>query len=147
MRYGARRKTNLPSRPMSSKRSNDTVGAFRSDGRVCRALDLARLRRIPDVGVAGTCQSPPPHGQAGADPRSPWRQRRRAVGWSMHGTNLPAEFDAIRERLQYREILTILAEQGTNTDKLTYPWLIHVRSEEHTSELQSLMRISYAVFC
>src|SRR3546814_7337550 len=25
------------------------------------------------------------------------------------------------------------------------PWLI--RSEEHTSELQSLMRISYAVFC
>src|SRR3546814_1065492 len=27
-------------------------------------------------------------------------------------------------------------------------WLAHVmRSEEHTSELQSLMRISYAVFC
>src|SRR3546814_5892968 len=25
--------------------------------------------------------------------------------------------------------------------------LIRVRSEEHTSELQSLMRISYAVFC
>src|SRR3546814_2156993 len=25
--------------------------------------------------------------------------------------------------------------------------LIHFRSEEHTSELQSLMRISYAVFC
>src|SRR3546814_7621840 len=29
--------------------------------------------------------------------------------------------------------------------KLPYPNL--VRSEEHTSELQSLMRISYAVFC
>src|SRR3546814_19621268 len=27
-----------------------------------------------------------------------------------------------------------------------YPWA-HGRSEEHTSELQSLMRISYAVFC
>src|SRR3546814_1344248 len=27
----------------------------------------------------------------------------------------------------------------------TAPWL--ARSEEHTSELQSLMRISYAVFC
>src|SRR3546814_5460783 len=25
--------------------------------------------------------------------------------------------------------------------------LFHLRSEEHTSELQSLMRISYAVFC
>src|SRR3546814_3059757 len=26
-------------------------------------------------------------------------------------------------------------------------WQLHDRSEEHTSELQSLMRISYAVFC
>src|SRR3546814_6910334 len=26
-------------------------------------------------------------------------------------------------------------------------WGGHLRSEEHTSELQSLMRISYAVFC
>src|SRR3546814_10497916 len=26
-------------------------------------------------------------------------------------------------------------------------WKIGMRSEEHTSELQSLMRISYAVFC
>src|SRR3546814_2472822 len=26
-------------------------------------------------------------------------------------------------------------------------WIGHRRSEEHTSELQSLMRISYAVFC
>src|SRR3546814_2854987 len=26
-------------------------------------------------------------------------------------------------------------------------WLAFARSEEHTSELQSLMRISYAVFC
>src|SRR3546814_3454842 len=31
----------------------------------------------------------------------------------------------------------------------TYGWetVLWVRSEEHTSELQSLMRISYAVFC
>src|SRR3546814_9816613 len=37
------------------------------------------------------------------------------------------------------------------TNRLRYyayfPWLIELRSEEHTSELQSLMRISYAVFC
>src|SRR3546814_2241493 len=59
------------------------------------------------------------------------------------------------------EVPTIFAFHG-------YPWLIHrlayrrhghanlhvrgykergTRSEEHTSELQSLMRISYAVFC
>src|SRR3546814_10618425 len=30
---------------------------------------------------------------------------------------------------------------------LFYPCDDHERSEEHTSELQSLMRISYAVFC
>src|SRR3546814_3959141 len=29
----------------------------------------------------------------------------------------------------------------------TYDLLVMPRSEEHTSELQSLMRISYAVFC
>src|SRR3546814_9890794 len=28
-----------------------------------------------------------------------------------------------------------------------HPAACHLRSEEHTSELQSLMRISYAVFC
>src|SRR3546814_7484100 len=31
--------------------------------------------------------------------------------------------------------------------RLDYDDLIYGRSEEHTSELQSLMRISYAVFC
>src|SRR3546814_10835503 len=30
---------------------------------------------------------------------------------------------------------------------LPCPWVPALRSEEHTSELQSLMRISYAVFC
>src|SRR3546814_3059439 len=30
---------------------------------------------------------------------------------------------------------------------LIVPPTAHIRSEEHTSELQSLMRISYAVFC
>src|SRR3546814_3679570 len=28
-----------------------------------------------------------------------------------------------------------------------FPWQVYQRSEEHTSELQSLMRISYAGFC
>src|SRR3546814_4272223 len=35
---------------------------------------------------------------------------------------------------------------GQNTGQ-GYVNLVHWRSEEHTSELQSLMRISYAVFC
>src|SRR3546814_10499399 len=32
-------------------------------------------------------------------------------------------------------------------DKVERAMIFHLRSEEHTSELQSLMRISYAVFC
>src|SRR3546814_1456705 len=28
-----------------------------------------------------------------------------------------------------------------------FTWVSRIRSEEHTSELQSLMRLSYAVFC
>src|SRR3546814_1617293 len=36
---------------------------------------------------------------------------------------------------------------GLEGDRLTVPGPEAFRSEEHTSELQSLMRISYAVFC
>src|SRR3546814_8882221 len=37
-------------------------------------------------------------------------------------------------------------EEGLHSLK-DLPNVIDIRSEEHTSELQSLMRISYAVFC
>src|SRR3546814_3115327 len=36
---------------------------------------------------------------------------------------------------------------GVNPDVQVHRVLTEARSEEHTSELQSLMRISYAVFC
>src|SRR3546814_2858307 len=39
------------------------------------------------------------------------------------------------------------AYMGTGRERDALPLLEQVRSEEHTSELQSLMRISYAVFC
>src|SRR3546814_8576898 len=36
----------------------------------------------------------------------------------------------------------------TSGDERAFPFpMTNIRSEEHTSELQSLMRISYAVFC
>src|SRR3546814_1508807 len=38
-----------------------------------------------------------------------------------------------------------VVEVGPTREVLGHP--AHPRSEEHTSELQSLMRISYAVFC
>src|SRR3546814_8398784 len=36
---------------------------------------------------------------------------------------------------------------SNDTVQLSWPAVDDARSEEHTSELQSLMRISYAVFC
>src|SRR3546814_2851397 len=47
--------------------------------------------------------------------------------------------------LSYRVPLRVTrstADQARSVDRV-----IRIRSEEHTSELQSLMRISYAVFC
>src|SRR3546814_10608587 len=43
-----------------------------------------------------------------------------------------------------RAILTAVLADATN---LGHKRMAEARSEEHTSELQSLMRISYAVFC
>src|SRR3546814_7929954 len=45
------------------------------------------------------------------------------------------------------EVLGHLAQQGRNPGDIARGVLDPDRSEEHTSELQSLMRISYAVFC
>src|SRR3546814_9843806 len=65
----------------------------------------------------------------------------------------------------WKELLTTVAPVGTDDNHLIVPFLLTLvaavlaaslalrvrppawRSEEHTSELQSLMRISYAVFC
>src|SRR3546814_10812384 len=46
------------------------------------------------------------------------------------------------------DILTRASQDGQVKGSLTYyEWLKTQRSEEHTSELQSQMRITYAVFC
>src|SRR3546814_1426361 len=64
------------------------------------------------------------------------------------------------ERVQHAECAGIAAVDGLDTDDgdddrrgdaiglvRARQLVLMVRSEEHTSELQSLMRISYAVFC
>src|SRR3546814_4412640 len=48
-----------------------------------------------------------------------------------------------RERLAQNLAGSILQHLGQDALRVNAPF----RSEEHTSELQSLMRISYAVFC
>src|SRR3546814_8636525 len=44
-------------------------------------------------------------------------------------------------------LLSKSAKRTISLTSLVSSWSFRSRSEEHTSELQSLMRISYAVFC
>src|SRR3546814_4719118 len=68
--------------------------------------------------------------------RSPPRSFRRFLGvlaeWLPVWSDVPAHLQAVTRDLPW---------SGS-----TFPETVD-RSEEHTSELQSLMRISYAVFC
>src|SRR3546814_7963744 len=52
------------------------------------------------------------------------------------------EVDTARQRF-----IPIVRRAEMLGELMRLKWSIAVRSEEHTSELQSLMRISYAVFC
>src|SRR3546814_7056286 len=61
-------------------------------------------------------------------------------------------FDGLDDKLRndpaFASVAAQLALQEQGADAGEIPLLMEkVRSEEHTSELQSLMRISYAVFC
>src|SRR3546814_8787687 len=55
----------------------------------------------------------------------------------------------IRTMMAQRPPIRIIAPGRTyrSDSAATHTPMFHQRSEEHTSELQSLMRISYAVFC
>src|SRR3546814_4460322 len=57
----------------------------------------------------------------------------------------PVLFQSIKRSLGRSTVLRLIWRDGTRGAVAPAPWT--ERSEEHTSELQSLMRISYAVFC
>src|SRR3546814_9682200 len=65
----------------------------------------------------------------------PVEVRRGMVGQGDRQVEAPEQFLWRGTLWKVREVVAHWVETG--------PW----RSEEHTSELQSLMRISYAVFC
>src|SRR3546814_7282251 len=70
--------------------------------------------------------------------RSPHRRKRHG-----HATRRRSTPPRPREKLR----LPPLGPPGSCRCPAVPPQSPHHRSEEHTSELQSLMRISYAVFC
>src|SRR3546814_5131042 len=57
--------------------------------------------------------------------------------------------DELAEPGYWAELVDRFSRDHVILDRLRHPvsLIVHTRSEEHTSELQSLMRISYAVFC
>src|SRR3546814_2713620 len=64
--------------------------------------------------------------------------------WQRHGKDLKSWTD--KGRTFYE--MTVAEDEDWHPNQFLYlPGDEQTRSEEHTSELQSLMRISYAVFC
>src|SRR3546814_6786181 len=74
--------------------------------------------------------------------RSPQREHRRKAGDEC--TRRGAEGGSVAEVVELQRHAEFMAtQQGDGFLQI----VALLRSEEHTSELQSLMRISYAVFC
>src|SRR3546814_2080929 len=71
------------------------------------------------------------------------------------GVDLHQRFEALCQRRlaaadrtqQIQDLLAFLEPLGSVAEEADDPLDRFFRSEEHTSELQSLLRISYAVFC
>src|SRR3546814_14825424 len=64
------------------------------------------------------------------------------------GRRFAAALARLRGRTDLLDTLGYAPPAGTEAHRRSAAaWLMRNRSEEHTSELQSLMRISYAVFC
>src|SRR3546814_1068892 len=112
--------------------------AFQRDRRPDRYLAQMSLRRD------SRCRHPSPargrspigrHARASAQ-QSPFRSRFRSSGAGLH--NHPA---SRRTGAGYDRSVALLPLLWRRYGDR------HLRSEEHTSELQSLMRSSYAVFC
>src|SRR3546814_10504636 len=77
-------------------------------------------------------------------PTSSTATRRRRCDWN--GPKMPPRLTPAARRLWLSAlVLGILISCGDEADSVRSVSM--TRSEEHTSELQSLMRISYAVFC
>src|SRR3546814_6696339 len=86
----------------------------------------AEVERLRDKGHTGTTTAP--------DPAELARKLREIRSGYTHDHLSDSTKEALRQAETF-------LEQLASTQPKT------IRSEEHTSELQSLMRISYAVFC
>src|SRR3546814_4980333 len=78
----------------------------------------------------------------------PFRERRLSRAGSAGNQDILAALDRLLEKFDVLPCVEQIAQ--FNIERRDLPGCdlrLAKRSEEHTSELQSLMRISYAVFC
>src|SRR3546814_2505109 len=73
--------------------------------------------------------------------------RKRRHRWLAHRKDVRARADHVQKFDQIIDIVVEVEMALFRRHQLGVTPVGDVRSEEHTSELQSLMRISYAVFC
>src|SRR3546814_4446347 len=92
------------------------------------------------VSPMSTSSRPVPSGLSGQV--GPPNEFAQPSGWDSKGSG-----SEMRLSIQKRSPNTSPSFRLLPTDTLTMHLVLSDRSEEHTSELQSLMRISYAVFC
>src|SRR3546814_3491382 len=102
-----------------------------------------------EFGRTNYCQGALAHNNYGRDhhPRcfSVWMAGGGVKPGIVYGETDEFGYNIVKDPVHVHDFhATILHQLGLDHEKLTYR---HLRSEEHTSELQSLMRISYAVFC
>src|SRR3546814_4344295 len=72
---------------------------------------------------------------------------RRARATALHGNRNDSLSLAIIQGMENRQVFTAECHEPISRLRSPMGTSKPQRSEEHTSELQSLMRISYAVFC
>src|SRR3546814_1875553 len=116
----------------SSDLAGARIGSARAPGscasrraRRCPAWNCCPARRWSNTGALARSRSGPSVLAVGAEPA--FRKTRLGRGDQFGGAAVERRSD-LEHQCQRRQVLA-------------------ARSEEHTSELQSLMRISYAVFC
>src|SRR3546814_5347948 len=99
-------------------------------------VDLARLLEVGKVTIGGLVDRLESSGHVERRP-DPEDRRAKRVYITEQGWNMIRSMISVAEKMN-RKVMAGVSDEDLETVE---------RSEEHTSELKSLMRISYAVFC
>src|SRR3546814_3128740 len=101
------------------------------------------------TGLSWELLQPRPQGS----PRRMWRPAGEERGSADHHHRIDLERSALGQRRNLDggtrrvRLAEVFGHHRVDLGELAQVGQVQARSEEHTSELQSLMRISYAVFC